>query len=1726
MLKKFFILSALLISPAIGEVPKKATTKQIYLSPRACAKARKADANADCSVVDFKLDTLFSDADTDKTLYFLVSEVPVQSVDITPVASGSSTFPTTWGARGVSRETGAIAGTIPPEIQDDIVIITDTSIGFSSTTAKRVSKISLGETDYAVPILARNRILGARTVIFQAITGGLPATGDWDDLVVHFTDGTKQPAGGTARQKRLPYTSLPSGGSGGGNVYLGQSEVAVFQIPQLASTRLTVSTANTPVFYNVPSITGAGLTGKLTQSTVSNIARVTVGQAGYINLVWEDELEIITSTAGGSGNSGEFVFVITQYNSAGTDLRSWVYEHAIEDPITNSSRFPFSQVTGLTPVSQGDYFTFNFAFNSSRASDNVNFSLPADNAGLDERIEFFYFPVSSVVPTGPRGPPGPAGPQGPEANQWWYISSTRSLNTLGRPDSITGEGNSVNWTYLRLYSEDDQPTAGTNFSGAGGPSGVTLKYFGVTTEWYSGETGSYNGGVTQFLHDWVSGIIYRRQATSAGTAGTVIDYPTEITSSWQTVYTPATGGGTADTAAQIKTKLETLRAGDRLSATAIKDLPDGKVTALDTTPTDLSPYSHGQVLPVNTPTPGKWIEVTGADSGERHIFKLAGAADPSNANNWGYSSTGDIYGELRTWDGGQVVTDSGIVRLELQDRSTDTGVLLLSKSKVTYADAPSDIYVLFYQNNTLGSSNYIIDNIRFRKQADNQAHDYTTYVVNSTDAGDVTAVLEDRQYLTGFGLFTAVNVPQTDYTSNAFNLHSAKAVMDFGAEPAVWARAGSVIPSVPAYFNDVVGSETYSVTQADRVDSLTVTGNISDRSAGGMVFLDSDTVLIFGGYNGSSYLNDFYKAEVSGNSVTVSSLSVTGSISRRNFNGMVSLDSDTVLIFGGYNGSSYLNDFYKAEVSGNSVTVSSLSVTGSISRRTINCMVSLDSDTALIVGGYDGSIRLNDFYKAEVSGNSVTVSSLSVTGSLSDCDSMVSLDSDTVLIFGSNIQSGQSLFKADISGNSVTITDLNKTGNFGVTFGEMVSLDSSAFLINFNNSRLFKADISDNNFTVSRLAELDQQIPFVNSPKMVSLDSDTVLIFGGYTVDDNDDDIYINDFHKVTVDATSERTRGILLAEPSTPRRVDALPADADSKDGENIFLNSDYSVTSGVNITPQSFAGTELDNVTNPDAQAGIGARGWYNKQDAGFDFGEIHPALPDDFVVVSDSRVYVKDDTQTNLAKLLLGTTEYALTRVNQTTTRLINQPGDTSQVFVDYYTITGGLPAGDWDDLRFETTTAGTFIPASATVTKGQYTFLNADWGRSGFYAPTAQPDKDFLFAVEEERAGTRQDASIAFVASGSTFTKSDPFPGVLRITYNNLSTDADTYQRYTVFVPLAGFEDSKAPSVLRVKGVQYSLSYFETDAGQAVYRTALVKSTERLSAAGTLTGMNVGFLDGSWAGQVGLTRVRRTVDKRTLQAVANAVTGVHSVPTNPHEGQRIEMLNDQTIQGGAVLTAQESSGSTQAGVSITGLFTGYEIDSRYDNGSAGGDLGSLDPINANFAGLVSFSNARASGSEANKTMFISANGNTYAPRSVWINGVKYAVGSAVNRDFFPLTGLDGSFLKPGKKYYVNVENASGTKLFEDVVLKAGEVYLWTGIQWVKTLRGLQESEVDARINAKIPQQFRQDADTSSTGTNGKYIQPKGFWCGPENEYTALTKKAGYLYIRGATGSGACN
>ena len=470
-------------------------------------------------------------------------------------------------------------------------------------------------------------------------------------------------------------------------VYLNRAQSVDFQIPVLGDTTLTNTTANVPVFHNISSFTGTGLSGVVTTSTVNGIGRITFLQAGYVNLHFLDEVQITSSTAGGSGSLAEFVGMIAHYGSDGVSKDTFPMAHSIQDPITSAVRFPFEKSTGLLFVEANDYFTFNFAFNSSIANRNVRFQLPADSPGLDERFGFLFFALSDIVPTGPQGPAGPQGPKG--------------------------------------------------------------------------DTG---------------------------------------------------------------------------------DSTEGRLIATENTPTDLTPYADGQIIPVNTPTPGVFLEVTGADSGERHGFAVDFEAQSNNPLqsswtvgtdlNYGYSSFGNIYGKLYTEDRGRPfnATNTPIMRIQItlevtsvpaganrQYGFTSTLTVLIRKTSLT--PAPNTLFVRFYTGTPSNTNE--VDTVEFMKATDNPSHDYHTYLerTGTTFTTEVTDILGIKT----FRVFTS-NPPTNNQTSNPLNFHSAKSTKSFGPTqtpaPANWATSGNTTNTIPTSKICTGGVHTTATLPSSRTEGL------------------------------------------------------------------------------------------------------------------------------------------------------------------------------------------------------------------------------------------------------------------------------------------------------------------------------------------------------------------------------------------------------------------------------------------------------------------------------------------------------------------------------------------------------------------------------------------------------------------------------------------------------------------------------------------------------------------------------------------------------------------------------------------------------------------------------------------------------------------------------------------------------------------------------------------
>ena len=240
----------------------------------------------------------------------------------------------------------------------------------------------------------------------------------------------------------------------------------------------------------------------------------------------------------------------------------------------------------------------------------------------------------------------------------------------------------------------------------------------------------------------------------------------------------------------------------------------------------------------------------------------------------------------------------------------------------------------------------------------------------------------------------------------------------------------------------------------------------------------------------------------------------------------------------------------------------------------------------------------------------------------------------------------------------------------------------------------------------------------------------------------------------------------------------------------------------------------------------------------------------------------------------------------------------------------------------------------------------------------------------------------------------------------------------------------------------------------------YLYPIISSGDRISEETTINNVNIQNRAGVWLGQSGESSVIRTIDKATLTSITGGAIGIHVPPANPSDGTRIRMLSDYIIAGGAVMTASEATGTA------SGLYTGYLQDSSYTIGT--GDLGSLVPPNANFNGLLSYSGAHSNNQYANKTTFQDS-GTNYTPRYVFINGVRYALTNITANDYWSLNGLDGSFIKAGHRYFVNVENTAGVKMYPNVTLEQGKIYFYDGLTWREEKTGLDQTEVDARVNA---------------------------------------------------------
>ncbi len=164
---------------------------------------------------------------------------------------------------------------------------------------------------------------------------------------------------------------------------------------------------------------------------------------------------------------------------------------------------------------------------------------------------------------------------------------------------------------------------------------------------------------------------------------------------------------------------------------------------------------------------------------------------------------------------------------------------------------------------------------------------------------------------------------------------------------------------------------------------LTKTGDtLPGRQGFGMVG-DSSGGIIFGGelparaspIGDATGYNDFYRYNVTGNTVNTTALTVSGTISARNNFGMVG-DISRGFIYGGYLPSGlYSASIFQYRLNGDTVTVSSPTVTGTLGARSHMPMVGDIYTGILFAGRGTRGADLNDFVRYVSNASRATLSS-------------------------------------------------------------------------------------------------------------------------------------------------------------------------------------------------------------------------------------------------------------------------------------------------------------------------------------------------------------------------------------------------------------------------------------------------------------------------------------------------------------------------------------------------------------------------------------------------------------------------------------------------------------------------------------------------------------------------------------------------------------------------------
>jgi len=253
---------------------------------------------------------------------------------------------------------------------------------------------------------------------------------------------------------------------------------------------------------------------------------------------------------------------------------------------------------------------------------------------------------------------------------------------------------------------------------------------------------------------------------------------------------------------------------------------------------------------------------------------------------------------------------------------------------------------------------------------------------------------------------------------------------------------------------------TYTATQTQvTYSTLAKTGDtLPALTRSAMVGTPTD-FLIFGGWN-TNHMNGFYRCTVSSGTATISSLTISGIIPA--LSDAVMIGSVTAgIIFGGHNSAGRQGNFYSYTVSGDTVTVALLTLSGTIPPRTRFGMLGTTTAGVIFCGQGNNNVLYNTFYSYTISASTATVSQLTINGTISARQGLGAVGSATDFVIFGGEDSANSLndfHRCTVDSGTVSVTELPKDGSIHEvnTFGMVGTIDDFAIFGGWTGS------VSDN----------------------------------------------------------------------------------------------------------------------------------------------------------------------------------------------------------------------------------------------------------------------------------------------------------------------------------------------------------------------------------------------------------------------------------------------------------------------------------------------------------------------------------------------------------------------------------------------------------------------------------------------------------------------------------------